>query len=238
MSDDVNYDDADFGLDGGNYSPTDLEGGGSVKKPGFYHFEITEVKPDLNHIAPAGSKYPYKKPSICFVCSVLAGPKDGSPVGAKAYHRIYLRNVSEDGELLPPAEGAVKAAMRFGLGVGLLAAKQVEGEDREIVVVKETGSTNITPKVWEKAFGRQFIGEIEHRPADGNYKERWEFAYAGWHACDDPKYADVPCDEGALAAIGVTRPKKGAAPQPAKAAPPKQPQSKPQPAATDVPLDF
>ena len=185
----------DLFYDGDSYDSESLKGGSnSVDKEGWYHFEITDVKLELDTLTTSGQK---KSPAILFTCMVMQPVEGQSPSGSLLWHRIYL--ASKEGG--PPAEGAVKSALRFGLGLGIL--KYAQKDDREIVVDAASGQSRIGKGVWLGAKGKQFVSHVKLEKGEGNYKDKYVIPFGESYHPADPKVVDVPKNTEALASIGI-----------------------------------
>jgi len=108
----------DFAMDGGEFTKDDLASGDTIDKEGWYHFEIVGVKNEFETLNDKGKE---KSPCVVLTCNVLETVKGQCPAGSRYFHRIYV--ASSGGGAA--AEGSVKSALRFGLGIGLLAATAV-----------------------------------------------------------------------------------------------------------------
>lgn len=201
----------DWGYDGESYDSESLRGSSNVvDKEGHYHFEIVDVKPELDVLNAQGHP---KSPAICFHCNVLHSVAGQSPAGHMLFHRIYL--ASKGGG--PPAEGAAKSGLRFGLGLGLL--KYTERDGREIVVEAGTGQSRIRASLWQQAKGKQFIAQVKLEKGEGDYKDKYTIPFGEVYYPADPKVVDVPKNAEALAMIGIIAAKGSSSPLPtAKAA--------------------
>lgn len=198
MGDD--FPEQDFELDTEGVSADDLSGKGeAVEKEGWYHFEVADVKPELGTVNDKGKE---QTPSINFHLMVLESVKDQSPAGSRAYHRIYL--ASSGGH--PIKDGSRNSALRFGLGLGLLAAIPSDKEEgQEKIVDKATGSTRIPSSVWLRAKGMQFIAKIKYNPPEEGSKYtkgKYEIPFGRCYQVDDPQVADIPKNAEALAILG------------------------------------
>jgi hypothetical protein len=188
-------DDLDYTFDGEGYDSEKLGGnsGEVVDKEGWYHFEISDVKEELETLTNTGKE---KSPCVRLDLTVMQSVDKQSPAGSRLYHRIYL--ASKGGK--PPAEGSVKSALRFGIGVGLL--KYVEKDGHEIVVDATTGSTRISHKIWQQAKGRQIVASVKLEKGDGDFKDKYAIPFGECYDPSDPKVIDVAKNADALAMIG------------------------------------
>lgn len=182
-----------FAVDGSQFSGEDLGGGGNVDKEGYYHFEIADVVNELDAVSEKGKA---KAPAVRFDLLVLHSVPNQSPSGCRHFHRIYL-GTNEGG---PPAAGSQKSALRFGLGLGIL--REVEKDGKKSIVDAKTGSSRITLGTWHEAKGRQCIGKIVFKPAEGQYQASYELPFGRVCQVDDPSVAGVPKNRDALAMIG------------------------------------
>lgn len=181
-----------FEFDGGEYSRDDVDSGGTVNLPGWYHFEIVDVQDELATISEKGQP---KSASLSFDCMVLHSAQGQSPKGMRHYHRVYFSG--QNGA--PAKEGAIKSAIRFGLGIGVL--KEVEIDGRKCIVDAETGTTKITPKTFCRGLGRQFVATLEpdsYTDASGNTKSRFQIPFGRVYSVTDPAVANVAKDQAAV----------------------------------------
>lgn len=188
--------DSDWAYDGESVTRDAIEngGGGGVNKEGKYHFVVADVTPELSTTNDRGEE---RSPSILFRCIVMHDVDGQSPVGSALFHRIYLAGKGGT----PAAEGTIKSAMRFGLGLGLL--KYAVKDDREIVVDAATGSPKISSRIWQAAKDRHFIAEVKLEKGTGTYKDKYVIPFGEIHRPDDPEVADVPKNVELLAAVGI-----------------------------------
>lgn len=227
-----------FEFDADGFSSEDL-GGGSVDKEGYYHFDISDVKNELETLSNKGNE---RSPCVAFTMTVLESVAGQSPAGSKHWHRVYM--AAKGGA--PASEGAIKNALRFGMGLGLL--KEVEKDGRKCIVDAATGSTKITPATWANAKGKQCVAKVVHKAAEGGFPEGYEIPFSRVYQVDDPAVKDVPKNRDALALIGKTSAAAGAPPQqqqasgnsakkPAATQPPKQTAAPLPPTQASVPAD-
>ena len=101
-------------------------GGGTLDREGWYHFDISDVTPELDPLNKDGED---KAPAVRFDLTVMKSVDGQSPQGSKLFHRIYV-GVAGGG---PPAEGSKKAAFQFGLGIGVLTEVKDENGEASIV---------------------------------------------------------------------------------------------------------
>ncbi|HWA99357.1 MAG TPA: hypothetical protein VG713_12730 [Pirellulales bacterium] len=185
---------ADYTMDTGEYTRDDLGGGGeTVDKEGTYHFEITDVVKELDTTSTNGKD---KSPCLRFDMLVLETVKGQSPAGSRHFHRVYV--AGKGGTTI--SEGAKKNALRFGLGLGLLA--EITKDDRTIIVDKLTGLPKIPLSLWDRAKGMQCIAKIKLDKGDGKYDPKHEIPFSRVYQVNDPAVADVPKNAEALAMLG------------------------------------
>ncbi len=195
--------------DSGAYDRGDLDTGGEqVNKEGWYHLEVTDVKPDLATLDNNGNPH---SPQICFTMMVLQTVDGQSPAGSRLYHRIYLG--TKDGG--PPKDAVVKAALRLGIALGLLEYTEIEGA--EVPVIAGTKNTRIPASVWRGAKGRQIVANVKLEKGTGNYKDKYAIPFGECYDPMDEAVAQVEKNIDALALLGKTPP----------AAPPQQPPKQP-----------
>lgn len=219
------FNDDDYVFDGSGRSEADL-GSSFVNKEGWYHFEVADVVRELERVSERGQA---KSPAMRFDLVSLHDVAGQSPSGSRHFHRIYVG--SKDGG--PPAEGSLKSALRFGVGLGILREVEIDGQPA--IVDAQTGSPQIRVSTWERAKGMQLVARIEKRQEQegSKYGPSYEIPFARVYQPDDPQVADVPKNLEALALIGkAPAAKNGAAQQPAKA--PAKPQAKPPQQAAPV----
>lgn len=183
-----------FEFDGGEYNPEEMAGGGTVNLPGWYHFEVVDIVDELATISERGQP---KSASLSFVCMVLHGAEGQSPKGCKHYHRVYFS--AQNGA--PAKEGAIKSALRFGLGIGVLKEAEIDG--RKVTVDANTGTTKITPKTFILGgMGAQFVAPLEpdeYADNQGTKKTRYQIPFGRVYHVSDPAVAHVAKD---LQAVG------------------------------------
>lgn len=184
----------DFSMDGSEVSASDLGGGDVVDKEGWYHFEIVDVKNEFDTLSDKGKE---KSPCVVITCNVLETVKGQSPAGSKYFHRIYV--ASKGGA--PAAEGAVKSALRFGLGLGLFFA--IEKEGREMIVDGATGSFKIMASTWQRAAGLQFVAKIKLEKSDNpQFGDKYAVPFGRCYAPHDPAVADNAKNKEAMKKAG------------------------------------
>ena len=204
-------DEDNFAIDGSGKSIEDIGGQqGTVDKEGWYHFEIADVIPELDTTSKQGKE---KTPAIRFDLQVLQSVDNQSPAGSRHFHRIYV--AGSGGKA--PAEGSVKSALRFGLGIGIL--KEIEHDGHKHIVEAWEGSPRIGIKHWKAAKGMQIVAKIVSRPAEGNYPASWEIPFARCYRPGDSSVVDVPLN---IEALGLAKqPPAGLIAPPSAAAPEK-----------------
>ncbi len=186
--------DQDFAFDGSEYSRDDIASGDSVDKEGWYHFEVVNVKNELDTLGDGGKE---KSPCIVLTMNVLETVKGQCPAGSKYFHRVYV--AAKGGAA--PKEGAVKSALRFGLGLNLLEAMEKDG--REVIVDAATKSTRIPASIWQRAMGRQCIAKIVLEKSDNpQFKDKYAIQFGRAYHPLDPSVADVAKNKEALAMLG------------------------------------
>lgn len=195
----------DFEMSGEGVSTEDLNKFGErVDKPGWYHWEVADVKKDLRYVNDKGNK---QAPYVRFDLVVLCADKPGqSPVGARHSHKIYLGG-SGGG---PPADGSRDSAIRFGIGLGLL--KEVDGS----IVDVATGLPTWKPSLWDKAKEMQIVSNLVKKAGDERFGDSFEIPFGRVYQVDDPHVADIKKDVNAMKLIG-----KASAASTTKAAPAK-----------------
>lgn len=186
----------DFSFDGDAFGSEQLKGSSNaVDAEGWYHFEVADVKNELDTVSNSGQP---KSPAICFHCAVMQSVPNQSPQGSMLFHRIYLGSKGGDA----PAEGSVKSALRFGIGLGLLEIKEIDG--REVTVIKGTTNTKIPASIWQKAKNMQFIAQIKKEKDTDRGKGRHAIPFGEVYQPTHPDVADVAMNKEALAMIGIT----------------------------------
>lgn len=174
----------------------DLESGGLVELEGWYHFEVTDVKPQLDIVKEDGSD---NTPNILFALTVLQTVKGQSPANSRLFHRVYVG--SKGGG--PPAEGSVKSMIVFGCGLGLL--RQVEKNGRKVAVDVQTGQPKLSVAMWLRGKGAQCVGKVEkEEDKSGQYKPRLVLPFGRVFRPDDERVAHVPKNPDALKLIGIS----------------------------------
>lgn len=189
----------DFEFSGEQYGQDDLDKGGMVDKEGWYHFEVSDVEEELETLTDKGQP---KAPALCFHLTVLESVPGQSPAGSRLFHRVRFGSLQGDPPTVgPPAEGSVKAGLRFGVGLGLFEYRDVDG--RGVTVDKATGSTKIGWKSFLAAKGRQIVAKVTMSLETGKYKSRAEISYGVCYPLDDPAVSDVPKNRQAALAAGI-----------------------------------
>jgi len=241
----VEGDEMNFDMDSTGVSGEDLGSGeGQVEKEGWYHWEIGDVSPELDKVKDNGK---FTTPNIRFDMIVLETVEGQSPANSRLFHRMYLCKVDKDsGDVSEISEGSKKNALRFGIGLGLLAEK----EDGTIVVaetlkdaktgavIAEAGSTKIPTKLWLFAKGRQCVSKVALEASENPaYKAAYKIPFSRVYPVDHPSVADVPKNAEMLELIGkgdlVKKPAAKGAKAPAKKAAPGKPAAAAQSAAVD-----
>lgn len=190
--------DDDFGYDGESFGEEQLNKKGSaqtVDKEGMYHFDISEVTPELDTLTKDGKP---KAAQIRFDMTVMKTVPGQSPAGHKLFHRISLRR--KDGQ--PPKEGSITAALCLGVAAGVLEVIKKEG--RSVTVMKGTTNSKLHHSLWQQLKGRQVIGKVKFEKGTDGYQDKYAVPYGDFWDPRDPEVASVPKDADALAAIGVT----------------------------------
>lgn len=179
----------DYELDGSEVDGDDLVGGDQVDQEGWYHLEIADVVPELDTVSDSGRE---KTPAVRFDCVVMQSVKGQSPQGSRLFHRIYVAGKGGG----PPADGAIKSALRFGLGVGLL--KQIEQDGKKITVDAVTNSPKINSETWKRAKGLHFVAKV-NKEVDEKYGDKFQIPFGRCYRPSDPAVAKVPKNKEALA---------------------------------------
>ena len=152
----------DFNIDGDGFSQDDVSSGsGFVNKKGKYHFEVRQIKEDLEleKLDDNGKPKP-KAPNVRFdllVCHCVEGQ---SPLGALHLHRVYVGGRGGKAQ----SEGGRKITLAWCLALGL--AKEVTlppanpGEEgRTAIVDAETGKS-INLATMRRGVGKHVIAKI------------------------------------------------------------------------------
>lgn len=172
-----------FAMSGEGIGSDDL-GAGNVEREGWYHFEIVDVKPELETLSKNSKE---KTPSVLFYMTVRKTVEGQSPEGSKLYHRIYVGG--KGGEELK--EGSRNSAFRFGLGLGLL--REVERDGQKSIVDAAGDNPKITIATWRRAKGYQCVAKIT-KDSDPKYGDRFQIPYGRVYRLDDPNVKDVAKD--------------------------------------------
>jgi hypothetical protein len=184
----------DFAMDASEISPSDLGGGDVIDKEGWYHLEVVDVKNEFDLLSDKGKE---KSPCVVLTCNVLETVKGQSPAGSKYFHRIYV--ASKGGGA--PAEGAVKSALRFGVGLGLFFV--IEKDGREFIVDGSTGSFKIMASTWQRSAGVQFVAKIKlEKSDDPKFPDKYTVPFGRAYDPRDPAVADTPKNKEALKMAG------------------------------------
>lgn len=204
-----------FSFDTSNTSKDDLGGSNIVEKPGWYHFEVTDVKADM---ATVGKKGGDKSPHVLFTLQVLNSIPGQAVAGAMYFHRCYVAAKGGKGEA---AEGAVNSNLRFLHGLGaVVESDTLKKEDGSPVIVDAvTKEPNVTWETFKRCKEKQLIarvvlGEPTYNkpgdPASGvKYEGRYEIPFGRSFRPDDPQVADVEKDGEALKLAGYDPSKCG-----------------------------
>ena len=183
-----------FSFSGSGVSGKEVEQGGQglVDKEGWYHFAVHATKDILETLTAQGQP---KSPAIRFDMLVLQDVEGQSPAGSKLFHKVYVAGAGG----ADPSEGSRENMFRFLLGMGLL--RSVEDEGGQSLVDAETGKADFDLSLFHRAKGRQCIAQIKHKPASGKFREGWEIPFNRVFQVDDPRVAEVPKNEEALAML-------------------------------------
>lgn len=178
-----------FEFDANQADPDKVGGRGTVDKPGKYHFEIVDVKAELETVGDNGSP---KTPSINFTLRVLESTHGQSPAGSLAWHRLY---VGEKGGG-PPKQGSFDAIIDFLVAIGRMK-KVIDGGVTRFIN-PQTGTSKFTLQLLLQAKGDQFIGNVKReqkKDREGNKIDEWEVRLpfsGGSFRLDDSAVSDVP----------------------------------------------
>lgn len=245
QADDIPTGEQEFSYDASDTTAGDVGGPPRINKAGWYHLEIIDVVPDLKVVSDQGKE---KSPSVRFKCVVQHSVPGQSPAGTEFEHRIFLAGAGGK----PASDGSKRMALGFGLRIGLLEEITPAGEEKPRLVIAGTTDSNITSKTWLKAKGMHMIGEVKHTPAEGDFGEKYEFAYGSPYRPDSPFVEDIPKNVDVLKAVGYTNVKPGTvraapaagaagkAPATSKKAPaePPKPAADPKPAPSAPAIDL
>ena len=186
----ANNDTEDFETDTEGMSSTDVDSNqGQVDKEGWYHFEIADVKNELQTLSDSGKE---KSPCVRFDLRVLETVDGQSPADSMHFHRVYLAGKGGG----PPSDGARKMALKFGLRLGLLK------EDGEQIVTADTNKTKFGVALWHTAKEMQIIASIKCEKGTGVYADRYQIPFNEIFLVDDDRVTKVPKNKEALALIG------------------------------------
>jgi hypothetical protein len=206
-------DDFDIATDGFNSDELD-SGGELVDREGAYHFEITDVKPELDTVREDGND---NTPNILFTLTVLETVKGQSPAGSRLWHRIYVG--SKGGG--PPADGSIKSMIVFGKGLRLL--KDIEHNGKKIAVDAQSGQPKLSLALWMRAKGLQCIGNVKkEEDKTGQYKTRYGLPFGRIYHPHDERIAHVAKNADALKMLGPVETAKSDKATPNPAEQPKQ----------------
>lgn len=241
----------DYSFDSSEHTKDDLYGGGEmVAVEGWYHFEVSDVKPDLDLFKSNGEP---KTPCVVFSLTVLESVEGQSPAGSRLFHRVYLAAAGGGA----PAEGTIKSGLLFAVGLGLMEFRDVDG--REVAFDLKSGKSRLDWKRYLDAKSSQIVAHVQwSKEEEGSkYKKKLEIPFGRCYQPDDPNVPpNVSLNADALALIGKSpanrkagADKKTATNKPAnkqadkstaQQQPPQQQQTKkaPPPAADDDLSDF
>jgi hypothetical protein len=164
-----------------------------VDAPGWYHFEVTEVTPELDTLNKKGKE---RAPCFTLRCTVVHSVEGQSPAGRVLYHRLYV-GASGGG---PPAEGAIKSNLRFLTGVGALRWVDVDG--RTMAVDPVTNKASVGRDTIMRCKGRHFIAPVEKEESKNTeYKDRHVIPFGRAYKIGDPKVSSVPYNKEMIAAV-------------------------------------
>lgn len=213
--DDEASNEPNFSFDTSNTSKDDLGGSNIVEKPGWYHFEVTDVKAEM---ATVGKKGGEKSPHVLFTLSVLNSIPGQAAAGAMYFHRCYVAAKGGKGEA---AEGAVNSNLRFLYGLGALVESDTQKKEdgTPVLVDAVTKEPNVTWETFKRCKERQLIARVvlgepqfnkPNDPASGvKYEGRYEIPFGRTFRPDDPQVADVEKDGEALKLAGYDPAKCG-----------------------------
>jgi hypothetical protein len=188
---------AGFEFDTEGVSGEDLGGSGDiVKKEGWYHWDIADVKNELETLSNSGKD---RSPCITLRMLVLEGVEGQSPANSVLFHRIYMAGKGG----APISDGAKKSALRFGLGAGIL--KEIVNEDtgESKIVDAATNSTKIGVSTFHRLKGKQVIAQVKLEKGEGSYEDKYAIPFGRCYQPNDPQVAEVPMNKDALASIGI-----------------------------------
>ena len=179
-----NYEDDGFGA--GDINPDEIGGGGEIDLKGKYHFECADV-------AEKWEDEKVKEIQFTLVC--LQSVDGQSPAGGRFWHHMYPST----------NEKAIEARVRFGLGVGVLAKKVVEGVPT-VIDAATGGKPNMD--TWKRMKGMQFLAPLKFdkggTAANGKvYEPKLQVPFGEAYHVHDPAVAHWPRNVEAASMIPV-----------------------------------
>jgi hypothetical protein len=214
-----------FSMDGGDMSADDAEGEGKtfVDKPGWYHFEVSDVVAKLSRVGKKGGQ---ATPSIEFYLTVLESVNGQSPAKMRLIHSIYLEKSASDGGGKPSPD-SVRNSLNFGLALGVVVGRSIDGKNAIVDAV--TGERGITTETWLRAKESQCISCVKIEKSDV-YGDRAKIKFAGSYKPGSPQVQDVPTNKEAWKLASnyaplPAQPKDTAKPAPSKPAAVAEPES-------------
>lgn len=202
-----------FSFDTSNTSKDDL-GGNTIALPGWYHFEVTDVKAEMATVKKKGGE---ATPHVLFVLSVLNSVNGQAPQGSLHFHRCYVA-ARGGGEA---TEAGVNMNLRFLYGLGVLVESDTlkNQNGTPALVDAVTKEPNVTWETFKRCRERQFIARViksdptynkKGDPTSGvKYDGRWEIPGNQSFRPDDPQVADIEKDGEALQLAGYDPAKCG-----------------------------
>lgn len=172
-------------------SQDDCQSSGIVNKEGWYHFQIADVKPELNPLNADGNE---RAPHFVIKAVVVGSSEGQSPAGTMLFHRLFVGKKGGG----PPAEGAIKSNIRFLTGVGAMKWSKV-GE-KMVAVDIDTGKAMVTLDTVNRCKGLQFMADIKLEPGTEGYKDKYVIQFGEVFQPGDPKVKGVPFNEEVWAA--------------------------------------
>lgn len=188
----VDFDDFE-GFDTDPFDMNEVRSGDTVDKEGEYHFEVTEVVPELGTVKSKDNSKA-NTPHVKFVCTVMQSVKGQSPEGSKFYHRVFFAS-KEGGE---PADFLKEQALLFGVATQVLREVEVNGK---LVCVDTNGEKKLHPRTFAQAKGKQFIGVVKRGQKTDKYPNPGLEMRKFFHP-EDAQVEDVPKNRQALQMAG------------------------------------
>lgn len=193
-----------FGTEDVDQSQVDKHSGG-VNKPGNYHFQVTDVKPDLSTMKPDGQE---KAPCFVLTCQVLHDVEGQSPSGSTLWHNLIVGGKGGG----PPHDFTKKMTIAFLTGIGVMKWKEMPN-GMTVAVDADTGKPGVTQELIMRCKGRQFVCKIVEDERNTGPKPKFIIPFSVVHQIGSPEAEAFPYNKE-LAATALKKPVTGFEPAP------------------------